>query len=394
MRCCYLVPWLVAFSILWSARSCPPFLVKALVTSTSLTHPPRHVALLNSYEKTRGPYLYALLDQLVGQAQNSNDDGGDLVLRVAICYGVGAGNRERRAAQAKQRQQDLQNDFAPSLLLCGDDDGNDDHTTFQHENPLVICIDDYNPVDLKRELDSFRPNLVWVLSGYPNKEDHDQQNALQLRYSMRTSGLDRWIQANCGPTASATSCCVYVGEGRAATLVASASLDVAKVLLEGDSSSEATTVHPPEPQFFGLDLIGPNRAIVFGGAADATELNGAGTTTDSMLSDMTDQLSRNSKTQDLLSKGHIRILKDDKVWVWSQVATNVQSFVYCPARRGIIEDWLTGPQELTPLEALVEEDYGSLPLGLKKEGVSCYGEPSVDPSRQVQGGGDSEWLDG
>lgn len=38
-------------------------------------------------------------------------------------------------------------------------------------------------------------------------------------------------------------------------------------------------------------------------------------------------------------------------------------------------------------EGLKDEDFATI------EGVDCEGEPSVDPSRQVQSQGDSEWMD-
>jgi len=245
----------------------------------------------------------------------------------------------------------------------------------------VLKLGDFNPLSLEEQMDQWRPNIVWVKG----------TNAFSLRYQLRISGLDRWIENHCAgvftttttssnedgsrgsssTTRASRGCCVYIGED-AGTICAGSSLQVAKQLLQHDPKVS------PEPQFFGLGLLGKDKTIAFSNLE-----------TQEVLQYIP------SRKEDITERGRtLTILRSEQVYVWSQSSNgqediSVSSFVYLPNQRGMMEQ-ITSPQPLPPLGD--HDGYG----GTAGEGVACYGEPARDPSRQMQSStiGDSEWFEG
>lgn len=258
---------------------------------------------------------------------------------------------DQLAEQAGHGSDDL------SILYCYDDPKENDPCDFiaalQQDFPNIrtniIQLGDYNPISLQEHIENTqcRPNIVWV-SG---------RNAFSLRYKLRISGMDRWIERHC---AGALATCVYVGEA-AGSICAGASLKAASSILCHDTKAA------PEPQFFGLNLLGPKRTILF------------------LANDCDTERMKKYKFSD----EDLVCLKSEDVYVWSQSSkgdgqlSSVSSFVYIPKDRGMMAQ-MASPE---PLPAIVTCD---------EEGVACFGEPSVDPSRQMQSStiGDSEWIEG
>lgn len=289
----------------------------------SLSIAPRHVCLLSTYETVRGPYFTALLDQLAEQAGHVED------LKMVICYEDSQENTTYHAQQVHQ-------DFS-FLSSC-----------------TTLLLQDHNPISLWEQLDQIDPNVIWVRGSNP----------FGLRYRLRTSGLDHWIYHHCGNTIANGKGCVYVGEG-AGALVAGASLRVARHALTGEIPSRNAA---PEPQFFGLGLLGPDKTVTF------TTLS---------VKEQADLQS--SQTE--FDSSRLQLLSMDQVYVWSQSSTSdgtsASSFVFLPTRRGMMEQMLS-PE---PLLALIDDDTNP------PEGVPCFGEPSIDPSKLLQHTADSEWID-
>jgi hypothetical protein len=209
----------------------------------------------------------------------------------------------------------------------------------------LIVLDDYNPLSLEEVLDQIQPSILWVSSS--------DGNAFDMRYKMRTSGLDTFIERSCGSPEGSSSL-LYVGEG-AGAICGGSFMSVAHV--RGDDPKGA-----PEPQFRGLELLGPQKSVAFG--------------MDEAL------FQSHDKTKDLTTDS-ITCLQSDQVFVFSQRPDNnsVMSFVMTPSRRGMIENWQSPP----PVPPLVAKD------GIG--GVQCVGEPAIDPSRTMQQSHDSEWLE-
>lgn len=293
------------------------FLLALQVNSLSVS--PRHVCLLNSYDSVRGPYFTALLDQLAEQAGHVDN------LKLLVCY-------DNETYDSKHLQQ-IQNDIP--FLTCD-----------------YLLLADYNPLSLYERLAHSPPNIIWLYGS----------NAFTLRYHLRTSGCDRWIHNHCAGSVGSQGC-VYVGE-RAGALVAGTSLRVARYPVVGDSPDDPKGV--PEPQFFGLGLLGLDRTVAF-----------------TTMSKEEQATLRSSHYDFHLSR--LALLETDQVYVWSQSSSNestsVTNFVFLATRRGTMEQ-IMSPEPLLPL--VQEESEG---------GVECFGEPSIDPSRKIQSIGDSEWLE-
>lgn len=294
---------------------------------------PRHVCLMGGYTAVRGPYLCALLDQLVEQAGHRGLDDGNFTMLFCCYYD---NNQQDSSTHAQEHVRQLQADMG--IADCH-----------------ILQLREYNPVTLEKRLEKMRPSMIWVAG----------DNPFTLRYRMRTSGLDRWITRHCAGSSMGTQC-VFVGEG-AGAICAGASLQIAKSLGRNYDPRVA-----PEPQFFGLGLIGLDRTVAF---AD-------GSTNKDKVLELQDCHSE-------LDSSELLILECDQIYVWSQSlspvdgATSVASFVFLPLQFGMMEK-MTSPQPLLPLVA--DSDTPG-------EGVACYGEPSIDPSRQLQRDGDSDWLD-
>jgi hypothetical protein len=248
-----------------------------------------------------------------------------------------------------------------SIVLCHDSTNIDTSSEFNslqddlpHSRIYQLDLSDYNPVSLDVQMDQWRPNILWVTGGTTT-------NAFSLRYKLRTSGLDRWIERNCCGVSAST--CVYIGEGSGA-ICAGASLQVARSILQQDPKAA------PEPQFFGMGLLGPEKTIAFS------------------TMEMEEQRQVRSSHVDL-DEGKLTLLRPDQVYVWSQSSdgheTSVSSFIYLPNQRGMMEQMIS-PEPFPPI---MDDDEA-------EGGVACFGEPAVDPSRQMQSStiGDSEWIDG
>ena len=287
--------------------------------STPLLAAQRHICLLDAYSKIRGPYFAALVDQLTERSGHFDADGYDIVL----CHD---------SSSSSSHSNDLKN--------------------LQHDLPNAriyeLQLSDYNPVSLEEQMSQWQPKVVWVKG----------TNAFLLRYELRTSGLDRWVERQC---AGVSANCVYIGEG-AGAVCAGTSLQVARAILQQDPK------FAPEPQFFGMGLLGQEKTIAFS-SVETYEENEV-----------------RSRHHDL-DDSKLSLFKPEQVYVWSQSSVDdemsVSSFIFLPNQRGMMEQ-MSSPEPLPPV---IETDH---------EGVACFGEPAVDPSRQMQSStiGDSEWFEG
>jgi len=325
--------------------------------------------LLDSHVKVQGPYLYALMGQLVEQAGYS---GGleDENFTVVVCYCNAPGSTLKQSQH--QHVKSLQETLGVSRCYG-------------------LTLEDYNPLTLEKHFEELQPNMVWLWGDSP----------FSLRYYMRTSGLDRWISQHCGGSfGTSRRHCVFVGEGVGA-ICAGASLRVAHYpafisagknphLKTGTGTGTGTAAAaaaaaaavPPEPQFFGLGLLGSDRTVAFVKDTVAVE-----------------DLETLRFAHPDLEEPKLVLLKRDQVYVWSQSTSpvdgsiSVASFVFLPLQFGMMEQ-MTSPE---PLPQWADDNNGDGDGdgdgSYKKEGVSCFGEPSIDPSRQMQRIGDSEWLE-
>jgi hypothetical protein len=252
----------------------------------------RHVCFFSDYSSVKGPHFNGLFDQIVEQS----------------------GFTEKRIA----------------LLTIGDTYEPMDQELLSNnlglDNLETFRLDRLNPSELENKFTKFNPTVFWVA---------DCGSALQLRYYMRTSGFDGLVEELCGSFDEKSR--LYVGEGAGA-------------ICGGSSMALARGQDPaPEPQFRGLDLLGPSLSVSF-------ESNSA-------IDDMA------------------KSVGEKQVYVWSQQDGEATSFVMSPAQKGAIEG-LSNPDPLPPLQ---EANLG---------GRRCTGEPSIDPSRMLQMRGDSEWFEG
>ena len=317
----------------------------------------RHVCFINDYDAVRGPHFSALFDELVAQT-------GAETKRVALVTATVDESDCITLPVGRRLQSTTPRPSSGPLTAPPSTDTQSLHSSSILKQELekdleldvcdVIALENFNPVTLEKHIEMLEPTVVWVADG----------NAFALRYLMRTSGLDRIIQEKCGGTGNTL---LFVGQG-AGSICGGHSMKLAHV--RGDDPKFA-----PEPQFFGLNLIGLNRSVHFG-------------------SRQSDHLENHPKisTSDMVNEsGEKRIvtLSESDVFVWSQErqegsvgANNAMSFVMNPVRKGMIEQ-LQYPEAVPPL---ISEDAD---LG----GRQCMGEPAVDPSRMMQMVGDSEWFE-
>jgi aromatic ring-cleaving dioxygenase len=246
----------------------------------------RHVCLFRDYGAVRGPHFNGLFDELF---ERTNFE-------------------QKRVAWLTTTQGDPTTMFS----LLTQDLGLDDIEGFQ--------IDKLNPLELERELSRFEPSILWSAHA---------ESVPQLRYSMRTSGLDGIVERYvCG------SGHLFVGEG-------------ASALCTGSQIRARDQAPAKEPQYFGLELIGPDLTFSF--------------------------------EEDEGSSSNIRVLKAGQVYVWSQTEEAAMEFIMNPKEKGSIQ----GLRYLPPISQ------PKTPV----EGQVCTGEPAIDPSRMLQMRGDSEWFE-
>jgi hypothetical protein len=256
----------------------------------------RHVCLFQSYSFVRGPHFCGLFDQLVEQT----------------------GFDQKRIAFLT-----IHDDMQSKNTEWSNDIGIDLDASVN-----VIRLDTINPIELDQQIQEFNPTVLWIA---------DARSSLQLRYYMRTSGLDGLVERLCGSLDEKSL--LYVGEG-------------AGVICGGSHMALAKGQDPaPEAQFRGLELLGPDISVSFDLLATTDGQDGA-----------------------------IMRLSEKQLYVLSQRNGEAMSFVMIPSQMGAIEK-LCHPEPVPPL---VEEDVG---------GRRCTGEPSVDPSRMLQMQGDSEWFE-
>jgi hypothetical protein len=294
-------------------------------TSTTKLRNSRFVCLLDDYSTVRGPYFNALFDQLL------QEQCGIQKRRIALC------TSESNADKTRELMPQLEED----LLLDN-----------KHDCCNLFVLNDYNPLSLQDDMAQFDPSIFWLVD----------DNAFRIRYQLRTSGMDGILHQKCGGPApsndssSSNSNCLYVGE-HAGAVCAGASLATAHAMNQDPKQA-------PEPQYFGLHLLGPSRSISFG------------------LSNS--ELTVHPRTYDI-DPSTLVALERDQVFVWSQPPDeDTTSFVFLPSKRGTIEQWESPP----PIPALIEDGNNQNSIGV----VQCDGEPSIDPSRMMQQVGDSEWI--
>jgi hypothetical protein len=306
-------------------------------------HGGRHICLLDDYDTVRGPYFSALFDQLMGETQHPTKNlayftsQADLSLRDATDLG------------SRNDRNTFLEELRASLAL---DDAN------------LFLLDEWNPLTLESELSTSNPTIVWVQG----------KNAFRTRHLLRTSGLDRWLEARCAPlqedaeissTKEESGChgaILYVGEDAGALCAGS---DMAVARARGDDPKMA-----PEPQFVGLNLLGDDdddRRVSFGVERELLE--------------------GHPRTCHYCVAGNIQVCRNDHVFVWSQSPTKetATTFLMTPSRRGTIEHYTTP-------DPWLDRHNRSRP-GQSDGGVACFGEPAIEPSRSVQRVGDSEWMD-
>ena len=287
----------------------------------------RFVCLLNDYSTIRSPYFKALFDQLLTEQCAIYDR------RVAICTSDVNIDTISKTLVPKIQQ---------DLLL---DDKSDMCKVFNLKN--------YNPISIQETMEDFQPTIFWVVD----------DNTFRIRYQMRTSGLDGILYRLCGKPASSSSFdgsnknCLYIGEN-AGAICAGPSLEIGHIVKHDPKQA-------PEPQHFGLSLLGPKRSIAFGLSKEDVQTSNA----------------------DKIDISSVTILETNQIFVWSQPHDDkTTSFVFSPSKRGMIENW-DSPSPVPPLMENGDDD-----TMRSKGGVQCDGEPSVDPSRMMQQVGDSEWV--
>lgn len=299
-------------------------------------HGGRHICLFDSYEAVKGPYFFALLDQLMGETQHETKNLAYFTSRSDLPANEGA-----RVARGDRG--DVLETLRASLDL---------------DTATLFLLDDWNPPTLDEELSCSKPTIVWVQG----------KNAFHTRHLLRTSGLDRWLQEHCAPSHDQGSssnnkgCAIpFIGEG-AGALCSGSTMAIAHV--RGDDPKMS-----PELQMYGLDLLGDDDD-------------------DSLVSFGVEEkiLQGHPRTSDFVS--NIQICRNDQIFVWSQSPNQETAtrFVMTPKQRGTIEGYTTPDpwSDRQRRSRLGQADGG---------GVACHGEPAIDPSRSIQHIGDSEWME-
>lgn len=323
----------------------------SVVDRSHCSHGGKHICLFDNYDTIRGPYFSALMDQLMGETQHLTKNLAYFTSKYDL----------------KQQQHDDENEDSEDH-----DGGHNDlmqilSVSLDLYAANLFLLDEWNPLTLSERLTTLQPTMVWIQG----------RNAFHTRHLLRTSGLDRWLQEHCTPLAqqkqdenvsisqTGDGAVLFVGEGAGAVCAAS-SMDVAYV--KGDDPTMS-----PELQMCGLDMLGDddNEYLVTFGLEQK-------------------QLEEHSRTKhNIYDLANIQICQNDQIFVWSQspVQTPATSFVMTPRRRGMIERY-TSPDPW--LDRRYRCSSQSKDGG---DGVACYGEPSIDPSRSMHMIGDSEWIE-
>ena len=308
---------------------CSSSFVASALTANTPSLNSRHVCLFKDYNTLRGPHFNALFDELLQEQQQKEN----CKRRIALCTSE---------YNSKNVIKDLLPAIQEDLLLI-----DETTTTKEGDSCRLFVLDEHNPLTLEQEIEKFQPSIFWVFD----------DDSFRIRYKMKISGLDDILGRMCGHDRRTNNnddndwCCLYVGENGGA-ISAGSSMATAHANNHNPKQS-------PEPQFFGLGLLGSRRSISFGLSLQELEAH-----------------PKVSK-EDLL----LLPLKEDQVFCWSQRGTSTTSFVFLPRQKGMLEQW----ESPNPVPPLVDD---SLSIG----GVSCRGEPSIDPSRMMQQVGDSEWI--
>jgi len=364
------------FRILLQATVLLPQCVHCLSTPASNNNH-RHVCLLNDYEAVRGPYFYALFDQLWEQTGFANK-------RVAFlaATGVEAGsNQGKHEEQLANKMQQIQQEL--DLDTC---------------ELFTLSTDNIDPEHLREKLVKLEPSIVWIAAPPKNNykgsdgDDDDYQphndgngNSYWLRHVLRIHNADGIIHDLCGPPATddpaRNRACLFVGEGSGALCAGS---NMAVAALRGDDPKKC-----PELQFRGLSVLGPTRSVSFEKLLDRSK-----TAEDDPfdLIRLQDKLSK----QPLYNpeKATTIFLNPKQVYVFSQVTAresnessddddeettnslSTTSLIFNPYQRGAIEQYES--EALKPVPPLSVGDTGSSSVARM-----CTGEPSEDPSRTI-----------
>jgi hypothetical protein len=357
----------------------------------------RYVCLLEDYEKVMGPYFNALFDQLFELTGHEEKRIAFLTTQKDL-DGISSYRIRGNGSETKTDDDEIEvNGYGTTTealvaLLETLESSLELETT-----PEVFVLDDWNPLAIEERFSAVRSTGVGTSDGNDdgkNDKSRDKidptiiwlygnHNAFYTRHLLRTSGFDHYIQERCSLSSSSSSDdddnCVFVGEGTGAACIW-ITMDTARV--RGDDPKGA-----PELQAYGLKLLGNE------------DENSKATATTSAIEGVV-FVKKPSPISD--NSPGIELCGEDEVFVWAQqppqesnsalteeeeqqdhVATN---FVMAPNRRGTIERYAT-LDVLPPLVDRKEQQSG--------EGVACYGEPSIDPSRSMQAGtiGDSEWME-
>jgi hypothetical protein len=306
----------------------------------------RHICLLENYQHVQGPYFSALLDQLLTEQTNIRQRN------LVYCTSHKDVEALQQQRYSKESMDVILDELTDTLDL--------DHTE-------LIVLDEWNPVSLQETIFASSsnninpkiPSILWVQG----------QNAFWTRHLLRTSGLDRMIQQYCcGGGGNGSQDCIFVGEGAGARC-ASSTMAVAHIYGDDPRAS-------PELQVQGLNLLGDDRWVSFGVDRETLESH--------------------SKTKDVVS--NVEVCEKNQVFVWSQSndaqeKATATTFIMTPHQKGTIERYTT-PEPLPPLFTSTSSSSSPSSSPSSKEGVACYGEPSIDPSRAIQNVlGDSEWLE-
>ena len=357
-------------------------------------HGGRYVLLFEDYQKVRGPYFFALFDQMIEQTETLTSSTSTTARvanrRVAFCT---------TRKDLEQRITDVDVDAtvdidvatvsaaaAAALPLLEDLRSSLELETI----PELFVMDDWNPWLLEQRFgdssnasdgddndsdddnDNRMPTIFWL---------HGTYNAFHTRHLLRTSGFDRLLREQCAHDRDATpshndDCRLFIGEGTGAAC-AGVTMEAARVV-RGDDPSKS-----PELQAFGLQLLGDDVA-----STASAKMVGATTT----KSDNTTTTNDNNNNARAHTHAHAH---NPPVCVWAQQPRErtATSFVFRPGQRGAIEGYNT---ERDPMLPLVENRKNEQQQQQHaQEGVVCTGEPSIDPSRAAQAGGigDSEWWE-
>eukprot|EP00536_Pseudo-nitzschia_multiseries_P011419 jgi/Psemu1/28840/gm1.28840_g len=356
----------------------------------------RYLALFDDYQEVRGPYFFALFDQLLELVVEEATDPP--FRHVVVCT----------------TRKDLELLENANSAIPDDSDEDEDNDTCSEDEPSssddavsswlkdlqssleldilpdLIVMDDWNPLRLEETRWSPSSSSSSLPPSQSNEdEDADSQrgdvhlapavvwlygifNAYHTRHLLRTSGFDRWIQERCASSSSSSSSssnnnnnnnnkynCAWIGEGAGAATAGVILAGLAKA--RGDDPRDAAVEWQP----LGLGLVPDDEAESLVAAVLLRE------------EDNTKEDNRN---------------RDGGVYAWAQPpAGDATRFVLRPSQNGAMEDYRCDLDPLPPLVVIDDENTSCS----NDEGVACWGEPSIDPSRAAQAGGigDSEWWE-